>query len=292
MTKDSPTVNNYQDQLTVAVLSLDIVAGNVEENLHRVAAMLAKLPAEVDIAVLPELFTTSFMKDTEAMLSFADPTDGLVMTTISQWAANYNLLISGSFLAKDADRYYNRGFIMKPDGERIFYDKHHLFCLSQEAKVVTHGEQRPPIVNYLGWNVSMMICYELRFPVWGRNIDMQADIVLLPANWPDARGYAWRQLLIARAIENQVIMVGANRSGVDDFGSYHNLSLIADQLGRQIAPKPLSEPVGVHQPDAYGYTIPTEYGEMVIATCSLTEVKKQREKIPTVRDADKFSFIQ
>lgn len=291
------TAETPDAKLRVAVLSLDIAAGNPEESRRRTAEMLSMIPEDTDVAVLPELFTTSFMRDADAMLGCGEFHDGPTMRFLAEQAKTHDLLLIGSYLVKESvgngeHRYFNRGFMMQPDGECQFYNKHHLFCLSPESRLITHGHKRPPVVRFRGWNVSMLICYELRFPVWDRNVDMKADLVVVPANWPDARGYAWRQLLIARSIENQVVMAGANRSGRDDYGEYTDLSMITDELGRQIAP-PLSEPpVGCPPPSLIGEVIPTSYGPIVTATLSLAKLRKLRSWLPTHCDADRFSIHQ
>lgn len=295
--KPSGDNDSYQSErpLSVAVLSLDIIPGDKERNLSNAGEMLNMLPAGTDVAVLPELFTTSFMKDTDRMLSLAESRDGLTIRKIRQWADSHGILIAGSYLFKESagngtHRYYNRGFMVMPDGQEVFYDKHHLFCLSKEAELFTHGHRRPPVVNFKGWNISIRICYELRFPVWNRNVGMQADLVLVPANWPAARGYAWRHLLIARAIENQVVMAGADCSGTDDYGNYDGMALIVDELGRQISP-PLSQaPQGCPPPPpGTGKVVPTRYGDILSAFFKLEDVKKLRGWLPTERDADRFT---
>lgn len=283
------------DQLKVAILSLDIATGDPQENLRRVVDMLASMPTDTDVAVLPELFTTSFMRDTDAMLACAEFRDGPTFRFLQEQASARDILLAGSYLAKESIgrgelQYYNRGFMILPDGSHEFYDKHHLFCLSTEAQLLSHGHKRPPVVAFRGWNISMIICYELRFPVWDRNVGMQTDMVLVPANWPDARGYAWRQLLIGRSIENQVVMVGANRSGKDDYGEYTNLAMITDELGRQIAPALSEPPVGCPPPTAPAQEIATPYGPILAATLSLEKLQKLRSWLPTHRDADSFSI--
>lgn len=283
--------------LTVAVLSLDIALGNVDENLRRVETMIDALPEKTDVALLPELFTTSFMKDTDRMLTLSETTEGATMALISRLASSRNMMIAGSFLAREVDedgnhQFFNRGFMVMPNGKRCFYDKHHLFCLSQESNLLTHGQQPRQIVAFRGWNISMLICYELRFPVWGRNVDMRTDLLLVPANWPINRGYAWQHLLIARAIENQLVVAGADRSGCDDYGEYDGLSMIVDQLGRQIAPRPEQAPKGCPLPDNYGEQILTPYGPIDIATLSLENIRKLRGWLPTERDADRFTFVE
>lgn len=304
--------------LKVAALSLNIAVGNPEENRRRTEEMLRCLPADTDVAVLPELFTTSFMRDAEALLPHAEFRDGPTFRFLAEQARSHNILLMGSYLAKESNsslsakelnsslikesnpsirsahnkelQYFNRGFMVFPDGTHEFYDKHHLFCLSPEARLITHGHKRPPVREFRGWNISMIICYELRFPVWARNVDMKADLVAVPANWPDARGYAWRQLLIARAIENQVVMIGADRSGADDYGTYTHLSLIADELGRQIAPPLSTPPEGCPPPSIHGEEIPTPYGSILTATLSLANLRRLRKFLPTVCDADLFTI--
>lgn len=279
--------------LKTAILSLDIATGDPAENRRRASRMLAMLPADTDVAVLPELFTTSFMRDTDAMLGVAEDRDGATMRFLTEEARAHDLLLAGSFLVKEAigngqHKYYNRGFMVFPDGTHNFYDKHHLFCLSPEAQLITHGHKRPPVMHFRGWNVSMIICYELRFPVWDRNVGMQTDVVLVPANWPDTREYAWRQLLIARSIENQVVMVGANRSGRDDYGEYSGSAMITDELGRQVIPPLPEPPKGCPPPTLHGEIIPTPYGPILAATLSMAKLRKLRTWLPTHRDADKF----
>ena len=232
-TDNTAEAKTYPAPLNVAALSLDIAEADPAENLRRAKAMLDLLPQGVEVAVLPELFTTAFMSD---------------------------------------------------------YDKHHLFCLSDEARILTHGRMRPPLVEFKGWHISMIICYELRFPVWSRNVDMQTELLLIPANWPQARGYAWDTLIRARAIENQQAVIGADRSGKDEYGTYDGLSMIVDELGRPIAP-PLSHPlVGCPPPTAPGSVIESPYGPILTATLSFDKLMRWRRWLPTDRDADRFTL--
>ena len=105
-----------------------------------------------------------------------------------------------------------------------------------EHKVFASGDKQPPVVRYRGWNISLIVCYDLRFPVWCRNNRQSYDLMLVPANWPSSRGYAWKHLLIGRAIENQAVYVGANRGGSDDFGDYDGLSFVVNGLGKLYRP--------------------------------------------------------
>ena len=256
-------------ELKIAALSLDIKCGEPEDNIARAKDMIEHLPNDTDIAVLPELFTTAFIADRERMAELAETNDGPAMTVLRRLSADKDCLISGSFAAKENGNLYNRGFIILPDGSTQFYDKRHLFSVSAEAQVFTGGKAVMPVVEFRGWNISMIICYDLRFPVWSRNIKHRYDMLLVPANWPISRGYAWTHLLIARAIENQAVVVGADRGGRDDFGEYDGLSQIFDGLGM---------PVGS----------PSDDRRVIEATVSPEDLKTARRRLPAHFDADDF----
>lgn len=255
--------------LKIAALSMDIAYAAPKENISRASALICQLPDDVDIVVLPEMFSTAFISDPELLASIAEPVDGPVMTEMHRVSKEKNCLISGSFAAVEDGKFYNRGFIVLPDGTTRFYDKRHLFSVSPEAKVYTPGKALMPVVEYKGWNISMMICYDLRFPVWSRNIRHRYDMLLVPANWPISRGYAWTHLLIARAIENQAVVVGANRGGSDEYGEYDGLSQIFDALGH---------PIG----QAY------DSGSVVEASVSPANLETARRRLPAHFDADDF----
>lgn len=245
-----------------------------------VAEKLPHLQQGTDILVLPEMFTTGFVQDPmllDGASSFADAT----IAAIKGWSSRFNIAIAGSFQTKEAGNTYNRGFFIEPSGETTFYDKRHLFCLSPESRLFTPGNALPPVIRFRGWNISMSICYDLRFPIWCRNRKHRYDIMLVPANWPTARGYAWQHLLIARAIENQAIVVGANRSGSDDYGNYDNLSYIFDPLGRMIAPSQTET----------GTTTDNSPEDFLYAEFSKEQLDKMRMKLPVVNDSDDFRLI-
>lgn len=259
----------------VAALPLDIAWCDRDANLKRVGEMLAAMEPDTDIVVLPELFTTSFLADPVVMAEAAEGDDGPTLRQVQQWSRQYGCAIAGSYLhgEKDAEtggrtRFLNRGFIVTPEGRNVFYPKRHLFCLSPEAKVFTAGHEFPPLIDYKGWKISIIICYDLRFPVWDRCRSDGYEMMLVPANWPDARGYAWEHLLIGRAIENQAVYVGANRSGSDDFGVYGLTAHIFDAMGR---------PVGE-----------VRHG-MVYTTVNLSDVHEARRRLPAGHDADRFT---
>ncbi len=254
--------------MKIAALPIDIVWGDKKENMLQVAEALNRLPKDTDIAVLPELFSTGFLPDRDLISDQAETLTGPTVDALRRWAAFFNLGICGSFLCRVGDAYYNRGFFIEPSGEGTFYDKHHLFNLSREADLLTRGQQRVPEIRFRGWNISFIICYDLRFPTWDRNNDLKYDLMLVPANWPSTRRLAWDCLSAARAIENQAYWVGANRSGRDDYGEYPaDMTVIYDYLG---------------QPLAKG----SKPGEAVIAEFERKDMDSFREKFPIWRDND------
>lgn len=258
--------------LKIAIIQLDIANGDKQANILSIADKLHRVEKDTDLVVLPELCTTGFLLDTEAMEKLAEPTSGLTMDTMYRYAQVFNMAICGSFIAKVGTKYYNRGFFIEPSGEETFYDKRHLFSMSNEARFFSPGETVCPPIRFRGWNINMIICYDMRFPAWCRNKENSYDILVAPANWPTSRVYAWRQLAIARAIENQCFVIGANRMGTDEFGEYPGDSIIVDYVGH---------PVGRYN---------VEEG-IVYATFTKDGMESLRTKFPVWKDADRIEIV-
>lgn len=259
--------------MIVAAIPLRMSWADRDENLKVVKNYLEALRPDTDIVVLPELFSSGFIQDVDVIRSMAEPTTGYTIDTLKSYAAEYNVAIAGSFLCAVSSKILNRGFFIEPSGEETFYDKRHLFSLSAEHEIFTAGEELPKVVRFRGWNVSLVVCYDLRFPAWCRNRNRGKfyDIMLVPANWPDSRAFAWDNLLSARAIENQAIYVGGNRGGQDDFGVYSHTD-IYDPLGQKIS----------DVDSASGIVYATYKREDLIAT---------RSRLPFGNDADDFSIL-
>lgn len=257
--------------MKVAALPLDIVWSDKSENILTMVNRLRGLEKDTDIVVLPELFSTGFIPDRQIMASVAETNSGPTIDAVKCWSAFHNVAICGSFLAKSGQQYYNRAFFIEPSGDETFYDKVHLFSMSNEAAMFESGNHPAPVVRFRGWNVSFMICYDLRFPLWSRNVDCKYDLMLVPANWPTSRKYAWKHLLIARAIENQAYYIGCNRTGSDDYGDYSpEMTTIYDFLG-----KPVS----------------TVRNGLVTAEIDKPTMDSYRGKFPVWRDSDRFSIL-
>jgi predicted amidohydrolase len=260
-----------QRLLNVAVLPINIIPGDRDENLYTVTQLIGKVSRDADVVVLPELFSTGFIADAVLMRKLADSADSqLTLNFLRDIARQRNVAVCGSLLWRNDKQYTNRCFFIEPSGETSYYDKHHLFTLSKEPKILTAGVGQSPVVRYRGWNIAMAVCYDVRFPVWLRNAGARYDLLIVPANWPSQRGYDWEHLLIARAIENQVCVIGANRSGEDDFGSYTDNSFIFDHRGRNVGS--------------------TDDNGIVSATFSLEKIERYRAAFPVLSDADPFTL--
>lgn len=225
------------DILKVATASLDITPGDKNANLDRLKKCVLEVAKDVDLIVVPELFSTGFSSNQEKMAELAETNGGNTVSELRRLAMENNIAICGSFLVKTGTAIYNRAFFIEPNGDETFYDKRHLFSMSSESKILSAGKLQLPVVRYRGWNIAVAVCYDLRFPVWCRNNGLKYDLLIIPANWPSSREYAWRHLLIARAIENQAYVIGVDRSGEDKFGNYDNMSMAFDYCGKEIATK-------------------------------------------------------
>ena len=164
-----------------------------------------------DLVVLPEMFTTGFSMNAG---SLAQEMSGDTVAWMRETAARSKAVVTGSFIARDGDRFYNRLVWARPDGTASHYDKRHLFRMSGEHEVYSAGKSI--ITETLkGWRLRPFVCYDLRFPTWTRNVDNAYDAAVFVANWPAPRSMHWRTLLRARAIENLSYVIGVNRVGED-----------------------------------------------------------------------------
>lgn len=180
------------------------------------------------LIVLPEMFNTGFSMNPERV---AEPMNGRTVTWLRQTAREKNADVVGSVAIEENGKYFNRLLWAKPDGTLLKYDKRHLFTFAGEHEHYTPGRE-PLVVSVRGWNVATFICYDLRFPVWSRNVNGRYDAALYIASWPERRAAHWCALLQARAIENQSYVLGVNRVGTDGNAiSYSGDSTLIDPSG-------------------------------------------------------------
>ena len=218
------------NELTVSIIQADLVWENPNENRLYFENKFSELPA-TDLVVLPEMFTTGFTMNAE---SLAESSEGTTFKWMQSMAALNNFALTGSIIVKEADNYYNRLFFVYPDGSYEQYDKRHTFTLAGEDKIYTAGTNKL-ILEYKGFRICPLICYDLRFPVWIRNVE-DYDLLVFVANWPEKRVSAWDALLKARAIENMSYCIGVNRVGEDGNGHpYSGHSAVYDVLGEKVS---------------------------------------------------------
>lgn len=203
--------------LSVSIIQSKLQWETPSANLKMLAEKLDTLKNQTDIILLPEMFTTGFSMNAATL---AEDMQGRTMEWLATQAAQCNAVIAGSFIVKENNHYYNRFVWMQASGEYEYYDKRHLFTLAKEDETYTAGTKKL-ILNYKGWKICPLICYDLRFPVWSRNAEGY-DLLIYVANFPAKRAMAWKSLLVARAIENQVYTVGVNIVGKDGNGYYYS----------------------------------------------------------------------
>ncbi|WP_136480385.1 amidohydrolase [Cognatitamlana onchidii] len=221
-------------ELQVVLIQADLVWENPKENRQRFAKKIEDLEASVDLVVLPEMFTSGFTMNAKDV---AETMKGETVLWMQELAKEKNVAIIGSLVIEEENNFFNRLLFVEPNGSLKIYDKRHTFTLVGEDKVFTAGAKKM-VIDYKGWKICPLICYDLRFPVWSRNTE-DYDLLIYVANWPKPRVSAWDALLKARAIENMCYCIGVNRVGVDGVGSeYSGHSAVYDVLGQKLTSIP------------------------------------------------------
>lgn len=200
--------------MKIALYQADTKDNSPKENIERYRQTLENLDPDTDLLIFPEMYSTGFTIDTE----YAEDMQGESLRFLKEIAEEKNIAVEASILIKEKEKYVNRHFFVTKDKVE-YYDKKHLFCLSKEPKVVSKGDKEL-ILEYKGWKIKLLTCYDLRFPLWARNqYDEQEgfeyDILIYIASWSDDRINHWELMLPTRAIENQSYLVGVNRCGID-----------------------------------------------------------------------------
>lgn len=216
--------------MKIALVQSDLYWEDALKNRNNFESKIKQIDSEVNLIVLPEMFSTGFTMNALAM---AEAMNGETILWMKIIAKQKNCAVTGSLIITENDRYYNRMFFVFPSGETQYYDKRHLFTLAGEDKTYTSGTEKV-IVDYLGWKICLQVCYDLRFPVFARNVE-NYDLLIYVANWPKVRTNAWDILLKARAVENLSYVVGVNRVGLDAHNYEHTgHSQVIDFLGNYI----------------------------------------------------------
>lgn len=255
--------------LRISLVQSDLVWEDIDENLSYHYSLIQDLKNKTDLIVLPEMFTTGFSLNVN---SVAQTMQSETVIWMKNTAKELNSAITGSFICEEKNQYFNRQLFVFPDGNYEFYDKRHLFRMGDENKIFTSGKKQV-IVNLNGFRIKLFTCYDLRFPVWSRNKN-NYDVAIYVANWPEARKNVWSTLLKARAIENQIFVVGVNRVGVDGMKlKYSGNSAVIDAKGNEILE------TAEHK---------TEVKTIEI---SLDDLENFRKAFPVLLDGDEFDIF-
>jgi omega-amidase len=257
-------VMDFKKKFQGGVVQFDIINGQIETNMDRVFENLEFLASQgVRLAVLPEMFSCGF--DNACLKDHVVHT-GPILDRLSRFAREQGMAVAGSLPEREEGRIYNTQYFIDTDGRvKGKYRKLHLFRLTDEHLFYGAGNKMMTLDTTLG-RIGLMICYDLRFPELGRNLFLAgADMVIVSAQWPEPRQHHWRQLAVARAIENQLYMVCANRTGRDDALKFPGMSMVVDPLGEIVA-------------DAGAID------EIAVATIEMERVSRARLLIPCLTD--------
>ena len=254
--------------LTLTLVQSNLAWQQAQTNRDILTTMLEQGVTDTDLIILPEMFTSAFSMDGAIAEAWPGETTGWMQAI----ASAYDAAVCGSVAVLDDGQRYNRLVFVTPEGQVSYYDKRHLFRMLGEDKRYASGSDRM-LVEWRGWRILPLVCYDLRFPVWCRNTpDLAYDLMLFVANWPAARNHHWQALLRARAIENLACVAGVNRIGKDGNGlEYVGHSMVCDATGADLL----------------------DAGEQ--AGCYTTTINKvalaaYREKFPAHLDADIFEL--
>lgn len=255
--------------LNIALIQTELTWENPEHNRQNLFNKIEAIVDPVDIIVLPEMFTSGFTMNPSHV---AETMQGETISWLKTMAAKKQSAITGSLVIKENDNYYNRMVFVHPNGKIEQYDKRHTFTLAGEDKVYTAGNKKI-VVQYKGWKICPLVCYDLRFPVWSRNAE-HYDVLIYVASWPALRMVAWDTLLKARAIENMSYCVGVNRVGKDGNNhDYSGHSAVYDVLGARID------------------TLPYDEEAVEIVTLKRKDLEQNRSKFNFLSDQDQFSIM-
>jgi len=264
--------------LTISTIQTNLLWEERSANLRLLEQKIAGIEEKTEIIVLPEMFSTGFSMQTRTL---AETMEGETVQWMKRVSRENGIILTGSVVIEEGGNYYNRLIWMLPNGEHGHYDKRHLFAYAEEDKHYHPGNKRL-IASVKGWKINLLVCYDLRFPVWARQAplssrrgdggEVEYDVLIYVANWPERRSHAWKTLLCARAIENQCYVVGVNRVGTDGNNIYYSgNSLIIDPMGQVLYHMADEE-------DVFTITLQKE---------KLDEV---RSKFPFWKDSDSFKI--
>lgn len=259
--------------LTITIIQTSLHWEDKRSNLAMLEEKINSLAEKTEVVILPEMFTTGFSMEPQKL---AETMEGDTIQWMKRISMAKKIILTGSVIIEEAGQYFNRLLWMLPNGRYGVYDKRHRFAYAGEDEQFTAGTKRL-IASVKGWKVNLLVCYDLRFPVWARQQSQpgnpEYDLLVYVANWPERRIHAWKTLLQARAIENQCYVAGVNRTG-DDGNNIHysGESMVVDPMGEILYHKKEAE-------DIFTITLDKALLETI------------REKFPFWKDADGFHLL-
>ena len=266
--------------LNITTIQTNLHWEDKASNFRMLEEKINSIQQKMQVVILPEMFSTGFSMNAK---SLSETMDGPTVEWMKKIASSKNIILTGSVIIEEDGQYYNRLIWMQPNGQCGYYDKRHRFAFAGEDLHYAAGKKRM-IASVKGWRIHLLVCYDLRFPVWSRQAiyskvpggdgtapgEPEYDALVYVANWPERRVHAWKTLLQARAIENQCYVVGVNRTGYDGNKIYYSgESMIVDAMGEVLYTK-------ANQEDIFTITLEKE---------KLLEI---RNKLPFLKDADRF----
>jgi omega-amidase len=266
--------------LTISGIQTKLHWEDKKANLRMFEEKISSISQPTEIVILPEMFSNGFSMQPERL---AETMEGQTLEWMKRIAAKKRIVLTGSLMIEENGHYFNRLIWMLPNGQYGYYDKRHLFAYANEDQHYTAGSNRL-IASVKGWKINLLVCYDLRFPVWSRQnagaepvneevATPEYDLIIYVANWPERRNQAWKVLLQARAIENQCYVAGVNRVGQDGHKIYYSGdSIVIDPLGEILYHKKEEEDI---------FTV----------TLEKTQLETIRQKFPFWRDADSFRIL-
>jgi predicted amidohydrolase len=254
------------ENFKITLVQPNIIWEDREANLKKYSEMISRVE-QTHLIVLPEMFTTGFSMNPNKL---KEKMGGPSIQWMKALAKEKNAAVAGSVIIEEKGENFNRFLWVFPNGKLELYDKHHLFTMSGEHLYYSQGNKKL-VVEYLGWRFCPLICYDLRFPVWSRNTE-NYDVLLFVANWPSARHHVWKNMLVARAIENQCYCFGVNRVGTDGTGlNYAGDSALVDFKGFA--------------------TFLGEQEQVKTFDISYDKLHQFRKKFPVLEDMDRFQIV-
>tara|TARA_R110001583_G_scaffold15502_6_gene63858 strand:- start:1785 stop:2564 length:780 start_codon:yes stop_codon:yes gene_type:complete len=255
--------------LKIVLIQADLIWQNAEQNRIAFSKKINEITESVDLIVLPEMFTTGFSMQPQ---NIAEYMIGETVKWMQEISSEKNTAICGSVIISENKKFYNRFIFVHPSGKIAYYNKRHLFSLAGEHTVYTSGEEKI-IIEYKGWKICPLVCYDLRFPIWARNVE-EYDILIYVANWPKPRISAWDTLLKARSIENMCYTIGVNRIGEDANNlEYPGHCAIYNCLGEEVVK-----------------SLPNKE-ETIIALLEKNHITETRNKLNFLSDKDLFEIL-